>query len=171
MTQSTDIASPAVRFSEAVRAFAPVCTSRYAKLLSFKDGIVELRQMAPPIASSASCWPPLMSPSPWTPSAALSARSSSSVRHRVRALVGGLSERCPSPQQLVACPLQTSRSFVHGGAASRAAIPLNHPILRRLSPPWPSRQRSVRALVARASPTPPTSNRPDPHFIFAPTFT
>lgn len=44
MTQSTDIASPAARFSEAVRAFAPVRTSRYAKLLPFKDGIVELRQ-------------------------------------------------------------------------------------------------------------------------------
>src|SRR5215211_2354580 len=44
MTQSTDIASPAARFSEAVRAFAPICASRYAKLLPFKDGIVELRQ-------------------------------------------------------------------------------------------------------------------------------
>src|SRR3954469_12650326 len=44
MTQSTDIASPTARFSEAVRAFAPVCASRYAKLLPFKDGIIELRQ-------------------------------------------------------------------------------------------------------------------------------
>lgn len=44
MTQSTDMGSPAARFSEAVRAFAPVCASRYAKLLPFKDGIAELRQ-------------------------------------------------------------------------------------------------------------------------------
>lgn len=44
MTQSTDIASPAARFSEAVRAFTPVCASRYAKLLPFKEGIMELRQ-------------------------------------------------------------------------------------------------------------------------------
>lgn len=44
MNQITDIASPSARFSEAVRAFAPVSASRYAKLLPFKDGIVELRQ-------------------------------------------------------------------------------------------------------------------------------
>jgi hypothetical protein len=44
MNQSTEIASPTARFSEAVRAFTPVCASRYAKLLPFKDGIVELRQ-------------------------------------------------------------------------------------------------------------------------------
>ena len=44
MTQSTDIASQTARFSDAVRAFAPVCASRYAKLLPFKDGIIELRQ-------------------------------------------------------------------------------------------------------------------------------
>lgn len=74
MTQSTDIASPAARFSEAVRAFAPVCASRYAKLLPFKDGIVELRQKGASIASSASCWPPLMSPSPSTRLVTLSAR-------------------------------------------------------------------------------------------------
>ena len=43
MNQSTEIASPTVRFSEAVRAFTPVCASRYAKLLPFKEGIVELR--------------------------------------------------------------------------------------------------------------------------------
>lgn len=36
--------APTARFSEAVRAFTPVCTNRYAKLLPFKDGIVELRQ-------------------------------------------------------------------------------------------------------------------------------
>ncbi len=44
MNQSTDIAAQTARFSEAVRAFAPLCASRYAKLLPFKDGIVELRQ-------------------------------------------------------------------------------------------------------------------------------
>lgn len=44
MTQRTDLASPAARFSEAVRAFAPVGTSRYAKLRPSKDGIVELRE-------------------------------------------------------------------------------------------------------------------------------
>jgi hypothetical protein len=44
MSQSTDIAAQTARFTEAARAFAPVCASRYAKLLPFKDGIVELRQ-------------------------------------------------------------------------------------------------------------------------------
>lgn len=44
MSQSTDIGAQTARFAEAVRAFAPVCASRYAKLLPFKDGIVELRQ-------------------------------------------------------------------------------------------------------------------------------
>jgi hypothetical protein len=44
MSQSTDIAAQTARFSEAVRAFTPVCASRYARLLPFKDGIVELRQ-------------------------------------------------------------------------------------------------------------------------------
>lgn len=44
MSQSTDTATQAARFGEAVRAFTPVCSSRYAKLLPFKDGIVELRQ-------------------------------------------------------------------------------------------------------------------------------
>ena len=44
MSQSIHIAAQSARFSEAVRAFAPVCASRYAKLLPFKEGIVELRQ-------------------------------------------------------------------------------------------------------------------------------
>jgi hypothetical protein len=44
MTQSADTAAQTTRFAEAVRAFTPVCTNRYAKLLPFKDGIVELRQ-------------------------------------------------------------------------------------------------------------------------------
>lgn len=44
MSQSTDIAAQTARFTESVRTFAPVCASRYAKLLPFKDGIVELRQ-------------------------------------------------------------------------------------------------------------------------------
>jgi hypothetical protein len=44
MSPSEVIARQTARFSEAVRAFAPVCAKRYAKLLPFKDGIVELRQ-------------------------------------------------------------------------------------------------------------------------------
>jgi hypothetical protein len=44
MTQSTDTDAQAQRFSELVRAFTPVCASRYAKLLPFKDNIIELRQ-------------------------------------------------------------------------------------------------------------------------------
>jgi hypothetical protein len=44
MSETTNIAAQTARFSEAVRAFTPVCASRYAKLLPFKDGIVELRQ-------------------------------------------------------------------------------------------------------------------------------
>jgi hypothetical protein len=44
MTQSTDTDAQAQRFTELVRAFTPVCSSRYAKLLPFKDNIVELRQ-------------------------------------------------------------------------------------------------------------------------------
>lgn len=44
MSQSTDIAAQTQRFSELVRAFTPVCASRYAKLLPFKENITELRQ-------------------------------------------------------------------------------------------------------------------------------
>ena len=44
MKPSTDIAAQAAQFNDAVQKFVPVCTSRYAKLLPFKDGIVELRQ-------------------------------------------------------------------------------------------------------------------------------
>lgn len=44
MNQSTDTAAQAQRLSELVRAFTPVCASRYAKLLPFKDNIIELRQ-------------------------------------------------------------------------------------------------------------------------------
>ena len=44
MNQNTVIEARTARFSEAVRAFTPVCASRYAKLLPFKEGIVELRQ-------------------------------------------------------------------------------------------------------------------------------
>jgi hypothetical protein len=44
MNPSDDIANQQNRFTEAVRAFTPVCASRYAKLLPFKDGIIELRQ-------------------------------------------------------------------------------------------------------------------------------
>jgi hypothetical protein len=44
MSQSIANDPRTARFSEAVRAFKPVCASRYAKLLPFKDGIVELRR-------------------------------------------------------------------------------------------------------------------------------
>jgi hypothetical protein len=44
MTQSADTAAQTARFTEAVRAFSPVCATRYAKLLPFKEGIIELRQ-------------------------------------------------------------------------------------------------------------------------------
>jgi hypothetical protein len=44
MSEPINLAAQSARFSDAVRAFAPVCASRYAKLLPFKDGIVELRQ-------------------------------------------------------------------------------------------------------------------------------
>lgn len=44
MSPSEDIAAQTARFGEAVQAFTPVCATRYAKLLPFKDGIVELRQ-------------------------------------------------------------------------------------------------------------------------------
>ena len=48
MNQSRDSAAQTIRFAEAVRAFMPVCTTRYAKLLRFKDGIAELRQKGAP---------------------------------------------------------------------------------------------------------------------------
>lgn len=44
MTQSADTATRLARFTDAVRGFNPVCATRYAKLLPFKDGIIELRQ-------------------------------------------------------------------------------------------------------------------------------
>jgi hypothetical protein len=44
MKQTTDIAAQTARFEEAVRAFTPVCKTRYAKLLPFRDGIAQLRE-------------------------------------------------------------------------------------------------------------------------------
>lgn len=44
MNQSTLTPAQTARFSEAVRTFAPICASRYAKLLPFREGIAELRQ-------------------------------------------------------------------------------------------------------------------------------
>lgn len=44
MKSSPDIAAQTARFAESVRAFTPVCKARYAKLLPFLDGIVQLRE-------------------------------------------------------------------------------------------------------------------------------
>ena len=44
MNESTDIATRTQRFNEAARAFTQPSPSRHAKLMPFKDGIVELRQ-------------------------------------------------------------------------------------------------------------------------------
>ena len=44
MSESTDIAGRTSRFNEAARAYTPPSPSRHAKLMPFKDGIVELRQ-------------------------------------------------------------------------------------------------------------------------------
>jgi hypothetical protein len=44
MKTNPDIAAQTERFDEAARAFTPVCKARYAKLLPFRDGIVQLRE-------------------------------------------------------------------------------------------------------------------------------
>ena len=44
MDESTDITARTRRFNEAARAFTQPSPSRHAKLMPFKDGIVELRQ-------------------------------------------------------------------------------------------------------------------------------
>jgi hypothetical protein len=44
MSEPTDIAARTSRFNEAARAYTPPSPSRNAKLMPFKDGIVELRQ-------------------------------------------------------------------------------------------------------------------------------
>ena len=44
MSDTTDIAGRTSRFNEAARAYTPPSPSRHAKLMPFKDGIVELRQ-------------------------------------------------------------------------------------------------------------------------------
>jgi hypothetical protein len=44
MSEPADIAARTQRFNESVRAFTPPSPSRHAKLMPFKDGIVELRQ-------------------------------------------------------------------------------------------------------------------------------
>jgi hypothetical protein len=44
MSEPADIAARTQRFNEAVRAFTPPAPSRHAKLMPYKDGIVELRQ-------------------------------------------------------------------------------------------------------------------------------
>ena len=44
MKTNTDTAAQAARFEEAVRAFTPVCKTRYAKLLPFRDSIAQLRE-------------------------------------------------------------------------------------------------------------------------------
>ena len=44
MKPTTDIAAQTARFAEAVRAFTPICKTRYAKLLPFREGIAQLRE-------------------------------------------------------------------------------------------------------------------------------
>jgi hypothetical protein len=44
MIDATDLAAKTQRFNESVRAFTPRLPIRYAKLMPFKDGILELRQ-------------------------------------------------------------------------------------------------------------------------------
>jgi hypothetical protein len=44
MIDATDLATKTQRFNESVRAFTPKPPTRHAKLIPFKDGIVELRQ-------------------------------------------------------------------------------------------------------------------------------
>lgn len=44
MSEPADIAARTQRFNEAVHAFTPASPSRHAKLMPFKDGIIELRQ-------------------------------------------------------------------------------------------------------------------------------
>ena len=44
MSEPTEIAGRTSRFNEAARAYTPPSPSRHAKLMPFKDGIVELRQ-------------------------------------------------------------------------------------------------------------------------------
>ena len=44
MNEPADIAGRTARFNEAARAYTPPSPSRHAKLMPFKDGIVELRQ-------------------------------------------------------------------------------------------------------------------------------
>ena len=44
MKPTTDTAAQTAQFDEAVWAFTPVCKARYAKLLTFRDGIAKLRE-------------------------------------------------------------------------------------------------------------------------------
>jgi hypothetical protein len=44
MSDNADIAARTQRFREAVRAFTPPASKRYAKLMPMRDGIVELRE-------------------------------------------------------------------------------------------------------------------------------
>ena len=44
MSDPSDIAARTQRFNDAVRTFTPPSPIRHAKLMPFKDGIVELRQ-------------------------------------------------------------------------------------------------------------------------------
>src|SRR5437762_5704398 len=46
MSDLTEIAARTQRFGDAVRAFTPPPSKRYAKLMPLKDGIVELREKA-----------------------------------------------------------------------------------------------------------------------------
>jgi hypothetical protein len=44
MSDPAEMAARTQRFNQAVRAFTPPSPSRHAKLMPYKDGIVELRQ-------------------------------------------------------------------------------------------------------------------------------
>ena len=44
MTANTDLAAQAAQFNASARAFTPICKTRYAKLLPFREGIAELRE-------------------------------------------------------------------------------------------------------------------------------
>ena len=44
MITNPDTAAQTARFAESVRAFTPICKTRYAKLLPFREGIAQLRE-------------------------------------------------------------------------------------------------------------------------------
>ena len=157
MTQSTDLASPAARFSEAVRAFAPVCTSRYAKLLPFKDDIVELRQKG---ASYRLIREMLATAAVAIAVGTIGNLVREVVEQRPPSRPGTrrrLSERCPSAVRAASgsTPAHSRRTAisVHRGAASRGTRPCTGLFRTTRNDHRSSRQQSVHVPAARASPT------------------